>query len=98
MITAIDYTNENIENNYYICYVYDDKPHILYYKIKEELMNEASRAVCFRDCDDDLQEIIVHCGDKGFVQYDGWRPNMEVVFRDMNNNIVWDRFYPQFEH
>lgn len=97
-ITIIGYINENIESNYYISFIYNDKPYVSYYKTKEELMNEASRAVCFKDCDDELQEIIIHCGDEGFVQYDGWRPDMEIVFIDVDNNIVWDKFYPQFEH
>lgn len=81
---------------YYLTLVYDDVPYTRYYSNKEDLMGNAAHATCFKD--DELQQIIIHCGDEGFVQYAGWRPDMRFVFVDICGSVVWDKCYPEFEY
>lgn len=83
---------------YYLTLVYDDVPYTRYYSNKEDLMDSAAYATCFKGDDGELQQIIIHCGDEGFVQYAGWRPDMRFVFVDICGSVVWDKCYPEFEY
>ena len=61
------------------------------------IMNKASRLAVFSDCFP-ISNLLVHAGNRTFKYY-GWIPDMEVIFFEpATGEIVWDKFYPKWDH
>lgn len=87
--------------NYYV-YRWLDEPEEFYVKSFhsteiDRLLHEAARMIVFSDTTyEEVDEICVN-GRK--LYYAGWRPDMEIIFKDCETNeIVFDEFFPEWEH
>ena len=62
-----------------------------------DMFIDASRQICFGDCDDTLTiEQIVYDGKE--VHYGGWKQGMHYTFYDNDNNLVYENWFPQWDH
>lgn len=68
--------------------VYDDASY---------MFSDASRQICFSDCDDILTIEQIVCNGKE-VHYGGWKPGMHYTFYDNDNNLVYENWFPQWDH
>lgn len=73
--------------------------YVQYCKSYEEFLYEISRRAVFSDLDDGF-EVIDREAKGVHYEYCGWMPGMEVRFvnRDNPEEILWDAFYPEWEH
>lgn len=86
-----------------ICYYvtkYDDD--VLYVKgcandiRANEFFTDVSRIICFDDCNPvTVMEIIWH---GKTVHYRGWAPGMHYMYDDDDGNLVWEGWFPEWDH
>lgn len=61
------------------------------------LCHKASQFYAWSDCDDTYYIDEIMCDGKEIV-YTGWRPNMEFRFKDETGEVVYDAFFPEWDH
>ena len=64
----------------------------------DAMMREVSKVICFSDCDDWLEILmVVYHGRE--VKYVGWQPGMvyEFVYKE-TGDVAWTGCFPNFEH
>ena len=61
------------------------------------LCYKASQFYAWSDCDDTYYIDEIRCDGKEIV-YTGWRPNMEFRFKDETGEVVYDAFFPEWDH
>ena len=86
---------------YYAKYKYldeDGDTYIKYYSNGFEMMEDVCKAIAFSDCSG--IEFIEIVADSKKIRYYGWLPDMEMRFVNVEdpNEIMWDSFYPEFDH
>lgn len=72
--------------------------YIDYYETPNDLFHAAAKFCLFSDLtDDEITEIKVGGWE---AEYYGWLPDMEARFVNKSNHeeILWDSFYPEWEH
>lgn len=62
----------------------------------DRFFTDVSKILAFDDCtNDDVTEIYWH-GER--VWYFGWEPGMHFRFGDICKNVVWEGWFPEFDH
>ena len=61
-----------------------------------ELMNAVVRCITFGDLSDEKVLEIESEGES--IHYVGWQPDMHYVFKNEQGDIVWDNYYPEYDH
>lgn len=75
----------------YTCHDYS-----AFYNDIDSMFTMISQIICFSDCTD---EEVVEIMWKGVpVHYVGWRPDMYFRFEDKIGNLVWDGYFPRWDH
>lgn len=72
--------------------------YMIYFDSKEELFYNAAKFYAFDDTlDGELTIDEIYCEGKK-CHYIGWRPGMRYVFKDTEDEVVWDSRYPEWDH
>ena len=97
-------TYDAIITPYYVRYnvmtpEYEKEEHIRYFERYEDFIHYISKMALMNDILDFI-EIIDAVADGLHFEYYGWLPNMEARFvnRDNRKEILWDAFYPEWDH
>ena len=74
--------------------------YVKYFDSFPQMMNVASKVVAFDDLTGDvIEDIWVDSpGHTETIRYVGWRPGMEMQFVNQDNVVVWDEYYPEWDH
>lgn len=63
---------------------------------ENKFFREVSYKICFSDCEPrEVVEIVWH-GKR--VRYVGWQPGMKYQYVDDNNELVWEGYFPEWDH
>lgn len=74
----------------------DSESNTYHFNTLDEMMHTVCKAIAFADCtDEEVTDIWV---DDHRVNYCGWLPDMEFRFVDDEGDVVWDCFYPEWDH
>ena len=84
--------------NFVLCMdYYDGLLDVHAFDDSDELFAFVSKMICFSDCDDHAEIVqIVHAGKE--VHYGGWKEGMHYTFYDEDNNLVYENWFPQWDH
>lgn len=78
--------------------LYDGEVFYHSYELKNEMMREVCKQICFSDCDDGFEILMIVLGGRP-IKYVGWQPQMHYEFRyEDNNEIAYENWFPQWEH
>lgn len=62
-----------------------------------QMYYDASKVYAFSDCDDTTHIAkILHDGDE--VVYDGWEPGNHMTYKNKYGAIIYENYFPQFDH
>ena len=61
-----------------------------------EFFRKASEYISCSDCAD-VQTLDI-CWHGQRVHYDGWKPNMHYVFVNCRGKVIWEGYFPEFDH
>ena len=61
------------------------------------MFSDASRQICFSDCNNTLTIERIVCDGKE-VHYGGWKQGMHYTFYDNDGNLVYENWFPQWDH
>ena len=77
----------------------DDSESLLFFDSAQEMLNCASRYYAFHDLVEDEDIVEIKYKDME-LEYYGWLPDMEIRFVNKANReeIIWDAFYPEWDH
>ena len=90
--------NTNAKASYFVIYDIDREKHMREFDKFEQMMNWICREIAFSDCTDIEFDMIYALGMQ--IHYMGWRPQMQMTFYagEDKHNIVWDNYYPEYDH
>ena len=86
---------------YYVRMRYSDGiEYDYYFDTWGEMAHFISRHVAFNDLNDEEVTMTVIRAKDDELEYYSWLPDMEIRFVNKNNReeILWDAFYPEWEH
>lgn len=84
--------------NHYMVYEIEGDSFIDFFETAAELFHKVSYIYAFSDCEGGLTEIKKIVSNNCQCFYDGWMPCMEYRFHNEIGEIVWDAFYPGWDH
>ena len=62
----------------------------------DKFFTAVAKVICFSDCEPvNVIEIYWH-GER--VWYDGWHPGMLYRFCNMGRKVVWEGYFPEWDH
>ena len=70
--------------------------YVHYFDSHEELMNAVVQAIAFSDCSD--EDVLDISSGGNIIYYVGWQPGMHYVFKNLDGEVVWDDYYPEYDH
>lgn len=74
----------------------DCESNTYHFNTLEEMMYTVSKAITFSAWTDEIVTDI--WADNHRINYCGWLPNMEYKFVDEDGDVIWDCFYPEWDH
>lgn len=81
---------------YWFTTEFEGEEYIRYYDTFSELMHTVVRTIAFNDC---TEETVVNISaDGNIIHYTGWKPGRHYVFKNMDGEVVWDDYYPEYDH
>lgn len=61
-----------------------------------EFFWNVTRAICFSDCSNDrVSEIVWH---GVHLWYGGWLPGMHYQYFDEDDHLIWEDWFPEWDH
>lgn len=81
---------------YWFTSKFENDEYIRYFDSHEELMNAVVRAIAFSDCSD--EDVLDISSGGNIIYYVGWQPGMHYVFKNLDGEVVWDNYYPEYDH
>lgn len=62
----------------------------------DEIFYTAANMIAFNDCSDiEVIDIVINNEEYFYV---GWQPDMLFEFEDKDGNVVWRRYFPNWNH
>lgn len=85
-------------DNFVVCKcTYDNALDVHTFDNVNEMFRWVSKIICFSDCDESTDILqIVYEGKE--VHYGGWKQGMHYTFYDKDNNLVYENWFPQWDH
>lgn len=84
---------------FYVRYKIDGEEYIRYFGSMMAFLNYIIKEVAYADLYDD-RETLDRVANGYHYEYYGWMPDMHIRFVNADNReeILWDGYYPEYEH